>query len=111
MRSRSLENMKFGHLLFCRGRERNVPKCKNARAERLFLLIKPIVLCRCRCRCRRRCLSSLVSFSSGNGDGNENVISKYNSSFLYLFIRDYSNLFNLAHAGETVQELNYYKRR
>ena len=30
---------------------------ENARAERLFLLIKPIVLRRC--RCRRRCLSSL----------------------------------------------------
>ena len=29
------------------------------RAERLFLLIKPIVLRRCRCRRRRRCLSSL----------------------------------------------------
>ena len=27
--SRSLVNMKFGHLLFCRGRERNVPKCKR----------------------------------------------------------------------------------
>ena len=37
----------------------------NARAERLFLLIKPIVLwrsrCRCRCRCRPRSLSSLLS--------------------------------------------------
>ena len=32
----------------------------NARAERLFLLIKPIVLRRCRCRRRRRCLSSLI---------------------------------------------------
>ena len=45
---------------------------KNARAERLCLPIKPIVLrrcrCRCRCRCRRRrrrrCLSSLDSESS-----------------------------------------------
>ena len=37
---------------------------ENARAERLFLLIKPIVLWRCRCRCRRRrrYLSSLLSF-------------------------------------------------
>ena len=32
----------------------------NARAERLFLLIKPIVLRCCRCRRRRRCLSSLI---------------------------------------------------
>ena len=77
MRSRSLENMKFGHLLlFCRGRERNVPKCKKsyARAERLFLLIKPIVLwgSRCRCRCRRRCLSSLLgSLSNNDDDDNE----------------------------------------
>ena len=31
MRSRSLENLKFGHftLLFGRGRQRNVPKCKT----------------------------------------------------------------------------------
>ena len=31
MRSRSRENLKFGHfmLLFCRGRQRNVPKCKT----------------------------------------------------------------------------------
>ena len=35
-------------------------KMKNARAERLFLLFKPIVLRRCRCRRRHRCLSSLV---------------------------------------------------
>ena len=35
-------------------------KTYNARAERLFLLIKPIVLWRSRCRCRRRCLSSLM---------------------------------------------------
>ena len=33
---------------------------ENARAERLFLLIKPIVLWRSRCRCRPRCLSSLI---------------------------------------------------
>ena len=31
-------------------------KIQNARAERLFLLIKPIVLWRSRCRRRRRCL-------------------------------------------------------
>ena len=34
---------------------------RTASAERLFLLIKPIVLRRCRCRRRRRCLSSLIS--------------------------------------------------
>ena len=37
-------------------------KTYNARAERLFLLIKPIVLWRSRCRRRRRCLSSLLSW-------------------------------------------------
>ena len=34
---------------------------RTASAERLFLLIKPIVLRRCRRRRRRRCLSSLIS--------------------------------------------------
>ena len=52
--------LKFGHfmLLFCRGRERIVPKCKT-HVQRLFLLIKPIVLWSS--RCRPRCLSSLVT--------------------------------------------------
>ena len=42
---RSSRNLEGDHcmLLFCRGRQRNVPKFK-ARAERLFFLIKPIVL-------------------------------------------------------------------
>ena len=35
-------------------------KTYNARAERLFLLINPIVLWRSRCLRRRRCLSSLM---------------------------------------------------
>ena len=35
---------------------------------------------------------SAGSLSNGDDDGNENVISKYNFSFLQLF-RDYSNLF------------------
>ena len=35
----------------------------------------------------------------GGGDGNENVISKYSFSFLYLF-RDNSNLFDLQSDGE-----------
>ena len=50
------------------------PKCTktyNARAELLFLLIKPIVLWRSRCRRRRRCSSSLFlpfcTFESKNG--------------------------------------------
>ena len=62
MRSRSPQNLKRGHFtsLFCRGRQRNVPKISNACTERLFLLIKPIVLRRCRCHRRRRCLSSLI---------------------------------------------------
>ena len=37
--------------------------------------------------------STLGSFSSDNGDGNKNDISKYNFWFLILF-RDYWNLFN-----------------
>ena len=58
VRSRSPKILECGHftLLFWRGRQRNVPK-----SERLFLLIKPIVLRRCRCRHRRPCLSSLKS--------------------------------------------------
>ena len=43
--------------------QRTAKKCTktyNARAERLFLLIKPIVLWRSRCRRRRRCKSSLM---------------------------------------------------
>ena len=44
-------------------------KTYNARAERLFLLIKPIVLWRSRCRRRRRCLSSLM-FGLGHDDSN-----------------------------------------
>ena len=39
------------------------------------------------------------SFGSDNGDGNENIISKFNFSLLYLF-RDYWNLFILENAGE-----------
>ena len=71
VRSRSPQNLKCGHftLLFCRGRQRNVPKWKNARAERLFLLIKPMFLRCCRCRCRRRCLSSLM-FTLSRGPSN-----------------------------------------
>ena len=33
----------------------------NARAERLFFVIKPIGFRRCRCRRRRSCLSSLLT--------------------------------------------------
>ena len=63
VRSRSPQNLKCGHftLLFCRGRHRNVPKCKT-HVQRLFLLIKPIVLRRCHCRRRRPCLSSLFNY-------------------------------------------------
>ena len=42
---------------------------QNARAERLFLLIKPIVLWRSRCRCRRRYLSSLLVPHNGVNKG------------------------------------------
>ena len=49
-------------------------KTKNARAERLFFLIKPIVLRCSRCCRRRRCFSCLIgSFSNDDGDGNENA--------------------------------------
>ena len=63
MCSRSPQNLEFGHftLLFCRGRQRNVQKTYNARAELLFLLIKPIVLRRSRRRRRRRILRSLIA--------------------------------------------------
>ena len=62
VRSRSPQNLKCGHftLLFCRGRQRNVTKCKTHVQSVFFFLIKPIVLRRCRCRRRRRCLSSLT---------------------------------------------------
>ena len=56
--SRSREDLKFGHftLLFCRRRQRNVPKCKT-HVPSEYLPNKPIVLVRYRCRCRPRCLS------------------------------------------------------
>ena len=49
---------------------------KNARAGRLFFLIKPIVLRRYRCRRRRRCLSYVVSFQ-GAFKGTASVIKKF----------------------------------
>ena len=57
MRSRSRGNIKFGHftLLFCRGRQRNVPKWKMHVQSDCFCSLEPIVLWRSRCRCRRRC--------------------------------------------------------
>lgn len=46
------------------------------------------------------CLLGLVgSFSSDEGDRNENAIWTYNFSFLYLF-HDYWNLLNLENTGE-----------
>ena len=65
LRSRSPQNLQCGHftLLFCRGRQRNVPKCKTHVQSDCLQLIKPIVLRRFRCRCRRRCLSSLKAKS------------------------------------------------
>ena len=67
MRSRSRENLKCGHfkLLFCRGRQRNVLKCKTY-VQSVVLLINPIVLWRSRYRRRRRCLSSLFRFGNVN---------------------------------------------
>ena len=44
MRSRSRENLKFGHftLLFCRGRQRNVPKCKTHVQSDCFCSLNPL---------------------------------------------------------------------
>ena len=44
MRSRSPENLKFGHfaLLFCQGRERNVPKCKTHVQSDYFCSLIPL---------------------------------------------------------------------
>ena len=48
--------------------------------------------------CLHVSFSWLENFSNDDRNGNENVISKSNFSFLYLF-RDYSNLLNLENAG------------
>ena len=48
------------HVIILQRTAKKCTKMQKARAERLFLLIKPIFLWRCRCRCRRRCLSSLM---------------------------------------------------
>ena len=55
VRSRSSQNPKYGHftLLFCRGRQRNVPKCKTYVQSDCFCLFNRL---RCRCRYRRRVL-------------------------------------------------------
>ena len=67
----------------------------HARAERLFLLIKPIFLRRCRCRRRRRCLSSPIgSLSSDDGNVNENATWKY-IFISFVQLRDYFNSLNL----------------
>ena len=75
--SRSRVNINFGHftLLFCREWQRNVQKC-NPRPERLFLLIKPIVLwrSRCRSRCRSQCVSSVLVNGNENAARNQNAI-------------------------------------
>ena len=73
--SHSPQNLKGGHftLLFCRGRQINVPKCKT---ERFFLLIKPIVLRRCHCRH----LSSLFS--------KQNLVSQETHSCHHSHLKD-----------------------
>ena len=60
------------HVVVLQRTTKKCTKMKNARAERLFLLIKPIVLRRCRLRPRRRrrCLSSLIARAGGAGWGN-----------------------------------------
>ena len=44
IRSHSRENLKFGHftLLFCRGRQRNVPKCKTHVQSDCFSSLSPL---------------------------------------------------------------------
>ena len=46
VRSRSSQNLKCGHstLLFCRGRQRNVPKCKTHVQSDIFCAIQPTAL-------------------------------------------------------------------
>ena len=60
--------------------QRTAKKCTkmwNARAERLFLLIKPIVLRHCRCRRRRRCLRSPLNTRKTCAEANSvNVIKE-----------------------------------
>ena len=67
--SRSPQNLEFGHftLLFCKRRERNVPKRKTHVQRDCFFLINPFVLWRCRCR-RRRVFARpiLATFRSEN---------------------------------------------
>ena len=86
MCSRPRQNLKFGHLtlIFCRGRQRNVPKCKKHVQRDCFVTFS---------------LTFSFSFSNDDGDGNEKVVLKYNCWFLYFF-RDYSNLFTFENAGE-----------
>ena len=64
-------------------------KTYNARAERLFLLIKPIVLWRCRCSRRRRCLSSLLATTTATSTKTslENVTSRNLYYFAIIPIR------------------------
>ena len=63
VRSRSLQNLKCGHftLLFCRGRQRNVSKCKTHVQIDCFCSLNPFFLRRCRCRRRRWCLRWLTT--------------------------------------------------
>ena len=65
VRSRSPQMWLF-HVVVLQRTAKKCTKMQNERAERLFFLIKPVVLKRCRCRHRRRCLSSLIiSYSGG----------------------------------------------
>ena len=63
--SRSLQNLKCGHftLLFCSGRQGNVPECKTHVQSDSFCSLNQLFYARCRCGCRRRrrCLSSLIT--------------------------------------------------
>ena len=70
--SRSPQNLKCGHftLLFCSGRQGNVPECKTHVQSDSFYSLNQLFYARCRCRCgcrrrrRRRCLSSLITTES-----------------------------------------------
>ena len=57
-------------LLFCRGRQRNVPKCKTHVESDCFCSLNVLFCGVHRCRRRRRYLSSLINHDA---NGNENV--------------------------------------
>ena len=74
VRSLSPQNLKCGHfmLLFCRGRQRNVPKCKMHVQSNCFCSLNLFFLRHC--RCCRHCLSSLILNVINQLTGNRSLI-------------------------------------